>query len=266
MMTRTYVITGTASGIAAATSRLLIAAGHQVIGVDLKNAEIEVDLSTPEGRLEAARKSIELSRGEIDAVIACAGLLHPIAQTVSVNYFGVTQFLNELLPRLTKAKDPRVAVMSSVASLMAPSSDLVAAMCADDEVKALSIAQGLVDTGGGGEHLIYGSTKRALSRWVRRESIKPSWAGAGIALNAVGPGIVRTPMVAGMVATQKGRDSLDKLIPMPLHGYLDAQNVAALLLWLTSPENTHVTGQTIYIDGGADAVLRGENIWDLEQA
>ncbi len=265
-MARTYVVTGTASGIAAATSQLLRSAGHQVIGIDLKSADIEVDLSTPQGRLEAARKSIELSKGRIDAVIACAGLLHPIPQTVSVNYFGVTRFLNELLPTLAKAKDPRVAVMSSVASLMPLSSDLTEAICSDDEIKALEIAQGLVDTGGGGEHLIYGSTKRALSRWVRRESIKPSWAGAGIVLNAVGPGIVRTPMVAGRIATQKGRDALDKLIPMPLHGYLDAENVASLLLWLTSPENTHVTGQTIYIDGGADAVLRGENIWDLEQA
>ena len=265
-MTRIYVVTGSASGIAAATSRMLTAAGHRVIGVDLKNAEVEVDLSTPQGRLEAAGKSIELSNGKIDAVIACAGLIHPTAKTVSVNYFGVTELLNELLPTLAKAGDPRVAVMSSVASLMPPSSDLVAAMGSDDEIKALAIAQGLVDTGGGAEHLIYGSTKRALSRWVRRESIRPSWAGAGIPLNAVGPGIVRTPMVAGMMATQGRRDALDKLIPMPLHGYLEAESVASLLLWLTSPENTHVTGQTIYIDGGSDAVLRGENIWDLEQA
>ena len=265
-MARIYVVTGTASGIAAATSRLLTAAGHRVIGVDLKNAEIEVDLSTPQGRQEAAKKSIELSKGKIDAVIACAGLIYPIAKTVSVNYFGVTEFLNELLPILAKAKAPRVAVTSSVASLMPPSPDLLAAMCADDEVKALAIAQGLVDTGGGDEHLIYGTTKRALSRWVRRQSIRPSWAGAGIPLNAVGPGIVRTPMVAGMIATQKGRDALDKLVPMPLHGYLDAESVAALLIWLTSPENSHVTGQTIHIDGGSDAVLRGENIWDLEQA
>jgi enoyl-[acyl-carrier-protein] reductase (NADH) len=50
---------------------------------------------------------------------------------------------------------------------------------------------------------------------------------------------------------------------MPLNGYLEAENVASLLIWLTSAENTHATGQTIYIDGGSDAVLRGENIWDL---
>ena len=37
--------------------------------------------------------------------------------------------------------------------------------------------------------------------------------------------------------------------------------IAELLTWLTSAQNTHVTGQTIYIDGGADATLRGDNIW-----
>ena len=53
--------------------------------------------------------------------------------------------------------------------------------------------------------MIYGTTKRAVSRWIRRESIKADWAGAGIPLNAVGPGIVETPMVAGMIATEESR-------------------------------------------------------------
>ena len=262
-MTRTYVVTGSASGIGAATVRILKESGHKVIGVDLKNAEVETDLSTSIGRSDGVKKVIELGNGSIDAVIACAGLAHPIAKTVSVNYFGVTEFLTGLLPTLTKSKEPRVVVTSSMASLMPNSPELVAAMCADNEVEALAIAQGLVDAGGGSEQLIYGSTKRALSRWIRRECIKPQWAGAGIPLNAVGPGIVKTPMVAEMIATQEARDAISAQVPMPLNGYMEAESVASLLIWLSSPENTHTTGQTIYIDGGSDAVLRGENIWDL---
>ena len=50
---------------------------------------------------------------------------------------------------------------------------------------------------------------------------------------------------------------------MPLHGFMKAEVVADLLIWLTSEANTHVTGQTIYIDGGSDVAIRGENIWDL---
>jgi NAD(P)-dependent dehydrogenase (short-subunit alcohol dehydrogenase family) len=263
IMTRTYVITGAASGIGAATYRILKEAGNKVIGVDIHDSDVNADLSTSAGRLEAAAKVTELSSSTIDGVIACAGLAHPIAKTVSVNYFGVTEFLTELLPALNKSKAPRVAITSSMASLMPNSPELVSAMRANNEKKSVSIAQGLVDQGGGLEQLIYGSTKRAISRWVRAESIKPAWAGMGIALNAVGPGIVKTPMVAEMIATPEAREAISAMVPMPLNGYLEAENVASLLIWLTSAENTHTTGQTIYIDGGSDAVLRGENIWDL---
>ena len=263
IMTRTYVITGSASGIGAATAKILKDAGNTVIGVDIKNADVEADLSTALGRHEGATKVIKLSEGKINAVIACAGLAHPTAQTVSVNYFGVTEFLFALLPTLSKSASPRVAITSSMASLMPNSPELVAALCSDDEAKALEIAQELVDAGGGAEQLIYGSTKRAISRWVRRECIKPQWAGAGIPLNAVGPGIVKTPMVADMIATEEARTAISAMVPMPLHGYMEPEAVASLLIWLTSPENSHTTGQTIYIDGGSDAVLRGENIWDL---
>jgi NAD(P)-dependent dehydrogenase (short-subunit alcohol dehydrogenase family) len=263
-MARTYVTTGTASGIAAATAQLLREAGSTVIGIDIHDADIVADLSTPAGRLEAANRAIELSAGKIDAVIACAGLAHPIAKTVSVNYFGMTEFLEALAPTLAKADAPRAVLISSMASLMPNDPALVEAMCVDDdETKAVAIAQGLVDAGGGAEQLIYGSTKRAISRWVRRQCIKPQWAGAGIPLNAIGPGIVRTPMVADMIATQEARDAIDQMVPMPLNYYLEPENVAYLLIWLASAENSHVTGQTIYIDGGSDAALRGDNIWDL---
>jgi NAD(P)-dependent dehydrogenase (short-subunit alcohol dehydrogenase family) len=262
-MARTYVITGTASGIAAATAKMLKAAGNNVIGVDIHDADIVADLSTKQGRQDAAAKAIELSGGKIDAVIACAGLAHPIAKTVSVNYFGMTEFLDALAPTLGKADAPRAVLISSMASLMPNDKELVDAMVADDEAKAVARAQVLVETGGGMEQLIYGSTKRAIARWVRRECIKPQWAGAGIPLNAIGPGIVKTPMVADMIATQEARDALDQMVPMPLNYYLEPENVAYLLMWLASVENTHVTGQVVYIDGGSDAALRGENIWDL---
>ncbi|HZG68454.1 MAG TPA: SDR family oxidoreductase [Herpetosiphonaceae bacterium] len=262
-MARTYVITGSASGIGAATARLLKEAGNTVIGIDIRDADIVADLSTQEGRRDAAQQAVERSGGGIDAVIACAGLALPIARTVSVNYFGMTELLDALAPALARALAPRAVVVSSMASLMPNDSALVAAMLADDEAGAVDIAQRLVDAANGSEQLIYGSTKRAICRWVRRECVKPQWAGAGIPLNAVGPGIVRTPMVAEMIATVEGRAALDQLVPMPLNYYLEPENVAYLLIWLASVENTHVTGQTIYIDGGSDAVLRGDNIWDL---
>ena len=263
-MSRTYVITGAASGIGAATAHLLREQDRKVIGIDLKGSDIDADLSTREGRARAAERAIKAAKGQVDAVIACAGLATPTPMTVRVNYFGMTEFLDAMLPTLSKAKHPRAVVVGSMASLQHVDKALVEAMCIhDDEEAAVLRAQALVEQGGGAEHLIYGSTKRALSRWVRRECIKPRWAGAGIPLNAIGPGIVRTPMTEQMIATPEARAALDQVVPMPLHYYLEPEQVAYLLRWLTSKENTHVTGQTIYIDGGSDAVLRGENVWDL---
>jgi NAD(P)-dependent dehydrogenase (short-subunit alcohol dehydrogenase family) len=260
-MTRNYVVTGSASGIGAATVELLKERGAKVIGVDIHNADVNADLSTSLGRKEAVSRVIDLSAGKIDGIIACAGLAHPIAKTVSVNFFGVTEFLTALLPTLSKSSAPRVSITSSMASLMPNSPELVEALLANNEVGAVAIAQGLVDKGDAEASLIYGSTKRAIGRWIRRECIKQEWAGAGIPLNAVGPGIVETPMVADMIATAEARAAIDAMVPMPLNHYLKARQVAYLLVWLASEENTHTTGQTIYIDGGSDAALRGDNIW-----
>jgi NAD(P)-dependent dehydrogenase (short-subunit alcohol dehydrogenase family) len=68
-------------------------------------------------------------------------------------------------------------------------------------------------------------------------------------------------MVSEMIATETGRLNLAKVVPMPLHGYLEPDSVADLIIWLASESNSHVTGQTIYIDGGSDAVIRGDDIW-----
>lgn len=259
---RTYVVTGSASGIGLATKHMLEKAGFRVIGVDRHDAEVIADLATPEGRASAAQACLDVSGGHINAVIANAGSSAPVPATVSINYFGVTDFLRQLLPALANSEEPRAVVTSSMASLLPNDPELVTTLLSGDEQASLARAEALVQQGGGAEQLIYGSTKRAICRWVRRECVANAWAGAGIPLNAIGPGIVRTPMVAEMIATEEGRAALDQVVPMPLNYYLEPESVAALLIWLTSPENTHVTGQTIYIDGGSDAVIRGDDIWD----
>lgn len=259
---RTYIVTGAGSGIGAATADLLRERGETVIGVDLKGAEVEADLSTSEGRAAAATKAVELANGSVDAVIACAGISAPIPLTVSVNYFGVTEFLEHLAPTLAKSANPRAAVVSSMASLQPNSAELVEALLADDEAAAVAVGTALAEKGPETGYLNYPSSKRALSRWVRRESITPRWAGAGIPLNAVAPGTVISPMTTQLLATEEGRAMVDSHVPMPLNYHSEAVVISRLLAWLTSEENTHTTGQTIYTDGGADASLRGDNIWE----
>ena len=260
-MTRTYVVTGSASGIGATTAKMLRERGDRVVGIDLKNADVEADLSTREGRSQAAASAVELAGGTVDAVIACAGISAPIPKTVSVNYFGVVELLEALLPALKKSEAPRVAVVSSMASLQPNDPALVDAMLAGDEAKALEIAESHVSDDPMTGYVSYPSSKRALSRWVRRVSISDEWAGAGIPVNAIAPGTVLTPMTEELLSTPEMTAYVDQQVPMPLNYHQPPESVADALIWITEPANTHMAGQTIYVDGGAEVTLRGEDVW-----
>src|SRR5690606_17180250 len=119
------------------TARLLQERGERVIGIDLRGADVEADLSTSAGRSAAASAAIDLAGGVIDGVIACAGISAPVPATIAVNYFGVTELLEALRPALAKSDAPRAAVVSSMASLQTNSRELVEAALAGDEAEAL---------------------------------------------------------------------------------------------------------------------------------
>ena len=59
----TYALTGSASGIGAALKSALLAEGHNLITIDIKDADIIADLTTPEGRSEVVGKVLELAPG-----------------------------------------------------------------------------------------------------------------------------------------------------------------------------------------------------------
>ena len=256
---RTVVITGSASGIGLATAGILQAAGDRVIGVDLHDADITVDLTTTDGRAAMVEQVRELSGGTVDVVIANAGLALSVPETVAVNYFGALATLEGLRPLMLTSDAPRAALTSSMASLMPHDDLLVDAQLAGDEAKALARAQELADEGSG--HLIYSSSKVALSRWMRRNAPSPEWAGAGIPLNGIGPGVVVTPMTADLMATEEQRADLEQRVPMPLNGMMSAEVPAHVLVGLVSRENSHLCGQLVFVDGGSDAVIRGDSTW-----
>ena len=259
-MARTYVVTGSASGIGRATKELLESRGNRVIGVDLHDADVTVDLTTPEGRAALVDQVRSASGGAVDAVLAIAGLALPVPKTVAVNFFGMVATLEGLRPLLVSSDAPRAAGIASMASLHPVDDELVAALTAGDEPAALARAELLAKDPDLG-NLIYSSTKKAFAQWVRRNAATPDWAGASIPLNAVAPGVIETPMTSGMIATQEARTELLKLVPMPLNGIAQPIVVARLLAWLTSEENTHLCGQVVFVDGGSDAVIRGDSTW-----
>lgn len=256
---RTIVVTGSASGIGKATKELLERHGDRVIGVDIQDADVVVDLTTAQGRAALVDQVTAAADGRIDAVIANAGLAHPTAATVAVNYFGALATLDGLRPLLADSAAPRAVATSSMASLMPADDQLVERCLAGDEPGALARAEQLAGTENAGK--IYASTKVALCRWLRRHAAAPEWAGAGIPLNAIAPGVVETPMVADLIATPEQREGLAGMVPMPLNGFMGPEVPASLLVWLVGVDNTHLCGQVIFVDGGSDVVIRGDSTW-----
>jgi NAD(P)-dependent dehydrogenase (short-subunit alcohol dehydrogenase family) len=260
-MARTHVITGAASGIGLATRTLLEERGDRVIGVDLHDTDVVADLTTAAGRASMVADVAKLAAGPIDAVHAVAGLALPVPATVAVNFFGMRATLEGLHPLLAGSPAPRAVAVASMASLMPLDDELVALLTAGDEPGAIARAEVLaVDPATTGA-LIYSSTKKAIAQWIRRTAPTAEWAGAGIPLNAVAPGIIATPMTADFTGTQEAREAILQLVPMPLNGIAEPIVVARLLAWLTSEENTHLCGQVVFVDGGSDAVIRSDSTW-----
>ena len=116
----TYVITGSATGIGGAIRERLAQAGHRVIGVDLKDADVIADLSTDAGREAAVAGVRSLAAGGLDGMITCAGLASHVADhalIASVNYFGSTVLVESLADLLATNSASVVMIASNSAPM-----------------------------------------------------------------------------------------------------------------------------------------------------
>jgi NAD(P)-dependent dehydrogenase (short-subunit alcohol dehydrogenase family) len=253
---RTYVVTGSASGIGAATAALLRARGAEVIGCDLDDAEVRADLSTPDGRRSLIDQVSEY--GQIDAVLAIAGGSR--TGLLETNYFGAVATLQGLRPLLTQSSAPRAVAVSSTSSL-APADERIVQACLDGD-EAAAVAYLAANPLAGGVTGGYGIAKRALNRWVRRVAPTAEWAGAGIALNVVACGVVDTPAAAWIVEDDEIRKAVETAAPQPFGGFPGRPEwVAELICWLAGSGNRFVTGQVIFADGGSEAAALGDRHW-----
>ena len=249
---RNIVISGSASGIGLACKERLEAMGDRVIGIDIRDAEIIADLSTPEGRQQAIAAVLEKTDNAIDGLILSAGvsgIQQPGDFTVSLNYFGSVDLLDGLRPAMEGRPNAcAIGLVSNSSQFDIDYEDpMVLAMLEGDEEKSREMVMQLTHGDA------YRFTKHALARAIRRRAVE--WGPLGVRINAIVPGMTETPMVAALKEDPQVAPMLD-LLPIPLGRKGTAAEMAGVVTFLLSEDAAYVHGMMMWVDGGTDAAIR----------
>ncbi len=251
-MSKIFAMTGGATGIGASLKDKLRARGDTVIVVDLRDADIEADLSTGPGRDSAIVGVTALAPDGLDGFIACAGV-PPVAKPLSliprVNFFGATVLIAGLVDLVARKKGAIVAVGSNSAALPGLNEEHIELLLAGEEEQACA----LIETLDG--HNAYAGSKNALMRWVRRTS--PQMMAKGVRMNVVAPGMTATPLTDQVFDDKDFGGAMTEFQKSIPYGAMASPDmIADTMLFLLDPASRYVCGSMLFVDGGHDALLR----------
>lgn len=247
-------ITGSASGIGAATSASLKAAGHEVIGIDLANADINADLSTAEGRENAIAAILERCNGHLDGLVCCAGVGVTAPSNsiiVGVNYFGAAQLVDGLSEALANSENAAATIIGSVSASISPdalSHEITKVLLNGDEAAAKAAAES-----NNAPHLSYACSKYAVTQFARSKVIE--WGRKGMRINVVAPGAVETPLHHAALKDPKYGESVKNFVA-PLGRAGSTEEMAEAISFLQSDKASFIHGSVLFVDGGMDAMVR----------
>jgi NAD(P)-dependent dehydrogenase (short-subunit alcohol dehydrogenase family) len=221
----TAIVTGGGSGIGSAVADRLRIAGTDVVVWDIKDGDIDCDISDPDSVAAAIDRTIA-GHGVPSRLVACAGI-------------GASGLLLEQTP----ADWQRVIdtnLTGTWLTMRAVAQAMVEQGSGGSIVAVSSVSGTLADRDMGA----YCVSKAGIDMLVRVAAAE--WGMHGIRVNAVGPGVTRTPMLANPERLPGWVDGLTERTALGRLGAPDdiAETIVAVL------ELTWVTGQTVFADGG----------------
>jgi len=219
------VVTGGASGIGEAATRLLERSGAHVHVVDL-HAEVPFDV-TDRAALDALARRVEVEHGGLDVLINAAGIL---TQNLPVDELPVDDFRRNF----------EINVIGTVNACQAFGALLRARRGAVVNVASQAALVSLP------MQAAYTTAKGAVAALTR--SLAIDWAGAGVRVNAVAPGFTLTPMTAAFFENETFTKAATQRIP--LGRILEADEIAGAIVFLASPLASAISGVVLPVDGG----------------
>lgn len=237
------VVTGAAGGIGRAVADRLIARGDRVVGFDRQDADggvdmILADLSDPAQLADAIREG-RAALGGIDVLVNVAGVFRPGGILDSS--------LDDWRPLWAVDLDAPLALMAAVAPGMAEAGF-------GRIVNVTSVHAGHGQPG----CLAYDVAKAGLEAATRSAAI--DLARAGVLVNAIAPGFVRTRMSLLADGTDETDSAAFRSVyvdagKLPLGRPALPDEIAHAVAFLASRENTYTTGQVLTVDGGLTATF-----------
>lgn len=239
---RTAVVTGAASGIGAAVTARLLAAGAQVTAVDRDEDGLRTlaeTTGTGAGRLRTAVADVT-DDGQIGGAIAAAAAAYG---RLDAGFLVAGGARNAPLAEMTPA-DWEFTIATSMTSVFLGTRHLAAAM--DGTGGAIVTVASLnaripMPTGAA-----YATAKAGVEMFTRNAALE--LAPVGIRVNAVLPGLIDTPLVTALTGDPARRRAFTDRIPLGTVGAAD--QVAGPCLYLASDDAAYITGASLLVDGG----------------